>query len=656
MAEEHDHVWVLRSEHEKLAKGLDELARGMSDFERKTAKAEAELARFKTEQGKATDESKKLKSGLDGVGQAGAVFGGRIGGATAMLKGGVESMGKMSAAAGPLAAGLAGGTVAVAALGLAAFKGGEMVLSFARGAVEASKGIDDLMSAAEREAVGDVARDLDALDAATALATVQLLEAVPAVDSFVETLTGLLVVGGDVVDWFEELSDRTQFLRDDLGGVFDVLATIATGGGWLAIEGLTERLDEAAARGSEFRGEMEGIRSAAEDIGARPVRHVEELGDKMRAASAAAKEAKDSTNAWVTSMDALQSVADSAESDLVTPVMAANIAYSERAQIIAANAVDEEMATEAMASSNDRLARDLVNAWEPVPAGLEDSVGAMSNAVEDAGEDMIATLEEVAAKAAENAELIKNTTVDAWGSVGSLIQTVAQETIDALDQQLLVEEGVVGVLEDKRRAYLDTIDASSGASDAEREAARVGLAGIDEQIGAEKRRVAGIEERRRKAEQAAVAGFYVEQSAALAGIVMTGAELYAAMTLAFAYLGPFAPAAAAGVTLPLVAAQTAAVLTADPPTAHHDGGVIAPDELAVGGSLLRRSERMVVFNERAVQDGAADRAAEMNRPGGGGSGERVVLQDAGRTIAELWVAEADRPSSRLSRYLAALGR
>ena len=65
---------------------------------------------------------------------------------------------------------------------------------------------------------------------------------------------------------------------------------------------------------------------------------------------------------------------------------------------------------------------------------------------------------------------------------------------------------------------------------------------------------------------------------------------------------------------------------------------------------------MGVFNERAGQDGAADRAAEMNRPGGGGSGERVVLQDAGRTIAELWVAEADRPSSRLSRYLAALGR
>ncbi len=652
MATEHEHVWVLREDFERLSTGLDELSAKFAKMEARAVAAEGKLAKLKDEEKRAADEAKKLKGSMDGAAQAAQAFGGRVGGAASMLKGLTEGVTKASAVIGPLGGLAAGGALSVAALGFAAYKGAGQILAVADAAVAAKGRLDELglaeiidSDAAYRvDAVGE---DLKAMRIAVDNLAVSVVGSLSPIEDFVELLTGLAVIGGDVAEMAGDL-------QVELPGIADALLTVSSGGGWLAMRALADGISLASAEGEAFQDRVEDLQGAIETGTTRPVRKVEELGDALRRAKEQATAAKQATKDWLGSMDKLVDVANDAESDLVDPVRTANLAFAERSQIIAQNAVDEGLAAEAMRASEQRLARDLIAAWEPVPDEVEASTQDMVDALADFADDAIEHFEDMAEQAAENAELIRESFLDAWGSVGSIVSTVAEQVNQSLEQQLTVEEGVLAALEEKRQKYVETLQAVDGVSESERAEAAAALKNTNAAIAGERTKISNIEERQRKAEQAAVAGFYLEQSASLAGVIMNAGEAYLGLLAAMAYLGPGAPVAAAGIVGVAVAAETAAILTADPPS-FHDGGVLAPDEVALGGAILRRSERAVVLNERAVQDGGVEAAMALNR-GQGGQGATVRLEDAGRVVVDMWLDEAARPSSRLSRYLASVGR
>ena len=151
------------------------------------------------------------------------------------------------------------------------------------------------------------------------------------------------------------------------------------------------------------------------------------------------------------------------------------------------------------------------------------------------------------------------------------------------------------------------------------------LAEIDRREAGDLRRIAATQS---AAEKAAHDAYRLQQAAAYADIALNAAVLYVQMVRFFAFLGPFAPLAAAGVVVPVVAAEVAAVASTSPPTAHV-GRVLARDEVAI---TAREGE--AVLSERGVAGaGGADAVDALNR-GMGGAGGSLSLVYRGRVVAE----------------------
>ena len=88
-----------------------------------------------------------------------------------------------------------------------------------------------------------------------------------------------------------------------------------------------------------------------------------------------------------------------------------------------------------------------------------------------------------------------------------------------------------------------------------------------------------LTEREQKAVKRA---FGVQQAAAVSGVLMQGAQAYVAFLTAFSPLLLGAPAAAAGVVAPFVAAQLATIAAQKPPMEFPSGGMVSPDHMLIG--------------------------------------------------------------------------
>ena len=115
----------------------------------------------------------------------------------------------------------------------------------------------------------------------------------------------------------------------------------------------------------------------------------------------------------------------------------------------------------------------------------------------------------------------------------------------------------------------------------------------------------------------------------------------------FAQLGPIFGLAA---SIPVGIATGAEIATISKQQ-FHDGGSLGHgvDEFPMGnGRTGRGGEEAFVFNQRARENGAVERALQENKGSpamGGGGGGTFVLGDAGRVIGEALVRETRRPGS-----------
>lgn len=266
----------------------------------------------------------------------------------------------------------------------------------------------------------------------------------------------------------------------------------------------------------------------------------------------------------------------------------------------------------AVAAEASRQIRDVEIASAEAAA---EAAAEAQRAIEETGQ--------AAADAAERARAEWDAAASAtWNGMKSGLDAFATAAQNIATQQ---EEAAIAAAERAASNSRQATEALLAEGVISEEQADARLAEIDRREAGDLRRIAATQS---AAEKAAHDAYRLQQAAAYADIALNAAVLYVQMVRFFAFLGPFAPLAAAGVVVPVVAAEVAAVASTSPPTAHV-GRVLARDEVAI---TAREGE--AVLSERGVAGaGGADAVDALNR-GMGGAGGSLSLVYRGRVVAE----------------------
>jgi hypothetical protein len=149
--------------------------------------------------------------------------------------------------------------------------------------------------------------------------------------------------------------------------------------------------------------------------------------------------------------------------------------------------------------------------------------------------------------------------------------------------------------------------------------------------------------------KAANRAFAVSQAAAVAGVLASGAQAYVALLASMSYLQFGAPAAAAAITGPAVAAQLAVIASNKPPQ-FADGGMVTPDH-----RMISAQPGEAVISRRGVAAlGGPTGIDSLNR--GMQSGQNVtanIVLDRriiGQAVADLVPASMTRRRGRIAVY------
>lgn len=308
-----------------------------------------------------------------------------------------------------------------------------------------------------------------------------------------------------------------------------------------------------------------------------------------------------------------------AQLEAVEDLGAAGIDVSDAAQA----AADAELA------ARQRLARDLTEINMAANAErLEIEVAAREQRLALGREENEIILEEHAARIAAQQEAEAGRILLIQEGLNSVLETT--QIVTQIILQNLGEEG------DATRDKLDTQLAINDASRAEGEAVTL----------AQKAKTTALRDQLKETQKGIKRAFAARQAAAVAGILIDGAQSILALTPFFAFLGPGAPAAAAGVVIPVGLAQTALVLSQSAPTVH-DGTANTDEVLAT----LRRQE--AVLNQRAAEDIGRDRISAANRGEGFGGGPRVNQIVFQRRVLDTMMSQTIRAGGATQDLIAA---
>lgn len=627
MAEIHEHVWRLEGDTDDLEKALRDTDRAMDRLTSSSASAEKTVAKLTHSTKGTADASTKAKGAFDASRKALAAFGGSAGTAAQMGGDFIESLVTMGGALGPVAMGASAAAIGVGLLTAGTLAAGKAAIDFARSAVDAHERLVDLGLAGEDSgaAMETLGESLQALDASIDTVTVAFAAASPELQSFVDRIIGFLDVlasGAETVIGFgRSMNDmaRTfmEAVADDRSAVGGLVDSIFGWGDSLEEAGKEQRLAISAA--IEGKKATEALEQKIRD---------EEKAQKAVAAArrdstSAAKEAKKEVDDWVKAMDGLVSVIDDADADRLTGVQQINLAYQARIDKINELGGDEELQAEARRKAEERLTRDLFAYWAEQDRAYFESLHARTAAAVESVDEIDArnkqATDDFLADQQEASEAQISAVQAVADSVGSLIIDAAEMQAEALmnERDRLVEVATLEGKEHKER----------------RARAKERLEWVDSELD--------------KAEKAMRRGFVLQQAAAVSQIWIDAAKSAMALIPFFSFAGPAAPGLALGVAVAAGSAQSAQVMKQKPPTLRHSGGLLfGPDEFPMGDNVVaRRGEAGMVFNQRAVEQGAIDVANALNR------GDDVVrpitlqLTEAGRVVGRATALRAARPGT-----------
>ena len=226
------------------------------------------------------------------------------------------------------------------------------------------------------------------------------------------------------------------------------------------------------------------------------------------------------------------------------------------------------------------------------------------------------------------------------GTLGAIGQLAAAFAGFA-DMQLQTIENIANANRESQEAAIDQanekadaeVDAALAAGEISAEVAAARKRQNKNNADQEKRQIQSLT---REQEKAARKAYNVKQAAAITNVLISGAEAYAALVAALAWMGPLAPATALGIAGASTSLGLAMVASVPPPEfpTGSNGSMLSPDH-----SLIGVQEGEAVLSRRAV-DVLGEEAIDHLNKGvtmGGSMVANIVLDRRiiGRAISEL---------------------
>jgi hypothetical protein len=582
---------------------------------------------------------KEFEDGFQGIGTAIKAFEGQIGGAFSVFEDFTEGLGKASAVLGPVgttlgavALGASAGAFAMAGLGSAA-------LSLADSIIDADERLRKMgiATADTSHHVSQLDQSMKGLEVATDLAMVQIADGFPQLERFVQTLAGGVVIVGNLMDRMGGLATKTENVSRIFAAVFSLGAS----------EALRYGLEQAEEQGAALEYRIKHVADQTEQLGATPVRTVEDLRDTIRQTEQAATDAARRMSEWRGNTDKLQDIIDEMGSDQLTDLQLITIKYQDLRQQVVGLAGDEAMRADALTAINDREMRELdalSKARDAEAQAERDRQRELSDAFDQRMRDMASNADDATAAVKEAISSMGGELKAFWNQIG-------QDVLGTFDAITSVAGDMLGSFTELNNMRIDElreqaqqeVEAAEKANEAwytsqtakierDLEAGRISQKEaieerkrINEEMRAKQK---AANQLARDERRAILKSWRANKTIERTQAIMSAAKNAIALTPAFAYMGVGAPIAAAALASASLVPQLAVINRQKPPE-FPMGGMVSPDHMLVGA----QAGEGVATRRGVAAMGGPEQLARYNE-GQRGGGDRIIVQLGRRTLAD----------------------
>jgi hypothetical protein len=451
------------------------------------------------------------------------------------------------------------------------------------------------------EAYTEASRDADA---AAAQASLTLMgDLAPAMTNVQHAVIGLSDAVSSLTGETLSLSDAVSHQIRGMANAGIATAALAQGYDYLvgrgedvadSISHITDEMKEAKEAAETWEGgtlqTAEQIRKMTDMLGYDTTPAVVDLDKRTRDAAAAAREhARALEEEWRAAQDYQKAI---------------NAATSQLDEMVRAEKEAAKVQLERSAAFDTQL-QDIVKSFD----GIKEEV--------DKAQDEL--LEE---KLRHHAEM-------GMASITAISETITafgSAELDVLSSQVAERKKLFEAGKKERQVERDKVDALLEAGEITQEQADFRMAAIDAEAAAARRQNAKT---RREEEEAIIKAFKAKKVGQIAEATMQAAQNSLALLPAFAYLGAGAPAAAAGVSLAMLAAQLKVINNQSPP--EFPMGGMSPDHFPIG---VQPGEG--ILSRSGVEAAGGPEGVDLlNRNSAGMQGGTVILQIDNRTAGAL---------------------
>lgn len=593
---------------------------------------------------KARKEQDKLTDALEGTKNAAEAVGGKVGEMAGRFEKVGQAVGKFSAAlgpAGPVVLGLAAITLGAAAAAAAVVGTvGAMGALVARAddLIDQNKELAEFFDPVDPEGLAAIYEFNDALAAAEATGRqLQIVMAAGIGPSMVKLIDIVGRLTFEIMETEQGWQNFFNAMEVATAGAFKHLVVFAK-----ATERLIEVTDEATeGMGQGYEDLKDGVealrleqereaeearkaadaRKAAAAAAAKQRKADKDAADNARKAAAAQREAAAAARERERAEDTLNAMIERATADQRDAAAELELQYDKQIAAIQAAGLagaSFQIQVEALTEVTERYNRELQNLAETQEELVENEYPTKFG---QQWAEAMEQLPEHTAKAISDAKFLQATLTDT-------ILSATDTRMDALEQEAAAaREAAAAASEAYRESEAAKVEAALEAGQITEAEAAAQLDAIENTQTAQE---AAAEDRIALLEREALKAFKINKAVSIAAATIKAAEAAIALLPAFAFLGPGAPLAAAGIAAAALAAQIAAI-EAQPPPEFASGGLVA-DRVSGDHTPILASPTEGIVSARGMSTLGRDGLNQINA--GGSIGTEVIVSLDRQIIAQ----------------------
>lgn len=623
-------------EAKSMVKALEKQYKRAERAAKKTAKAQK-------------DASGKVKAGFEAAKQAATGFGGAIGGVGGQVEAFTRSLLEASAAIGPAGVAIIGAGLAVAGLGIAAFKASEFVIGLIGEAEDLAKSLEPFSDAGIFAPVPDETIDSiksfnDSMDGLLTVATAVKVEFAGELATSLKDVVEILLAASLAAKAFSERIGGIGAAARTAGLFLEALGTQVLPGFQVGLIGTKIALAGASSATEEYKDKAKKLTDTIREEKEEQEKETKAVEGSTDAKRAQAEQEKANALAMKASLaairetekarDSLAAIMESTTADLLTDEQKIQAAFEDRVDAIAdvmMASKDTAAVKAALDAAEERRIRELGELDDARITQQKQSLNELAALERQLGEQS----KEIREAAAKDALMAADAAASAIASdIGTLARLREDAIIDNFENysESIEKEG-----RKRRRVQEEEIAgllASGQISEAE---AKRRLDNIDDLEEADSKKIRKL----KKISDAAVLKSFKTQKASQKALAIIDAAR-AAMTLtgSMSYLGPLAPAVAAGIAAAGLGIQLA-VINAQSPPEFPIGGPVG-DRL--GSTSVDHVPIMAMPTEgivtpRGMDDLGRDGLERIN--GGSGSAPNISIQVGPDVVARMVMSSPD---------------